>query len=134
MCDICDKNEVYQVLGPGDIRFASANMVGFRVMVKPYCVNKVACCQGCIKDFGLLHDALASIARRVDRVLPMNETLWPTPSLRKRGTTSAVTWKTLSHKVARMRTLQLLTICKRWCNLSRAREGQIPPHLVTVVL
>ena len=80
MCDLCDNNKVYQVLGPGDIGFASTNMVRFRVMGKPYCVNKVACCQGCIKDLGTLRDALANIARRGDRVLPMNETLWPTPS------------------------------------------------------
>ena len=79
MCDLCDKNKVYKVLGVEDIEFA-ANMVRFRVMGKPYCVNEVACCQGCIKDLEKLRDALGNIAERGDRVLPINETLWPTPS------------------------------------------------------
>ena len=81
MCDLCEKNKVYQVLGPGDIGFASAKMVPFGVMGKLYCVDKVACCQGCIEDLRALRDALANIAIRGDRVLPMKEILWPTPSV-----------------------------------------------------
>ena len=54
LCDLCDKNKVYHVFRPGDIGFAAAKIVPFRVMGKQYCVRKVACGRGCIRDLGTL--------------------------------------------------------------------------------